>query len=84
MTILKEEPTHVKRMSQHNDHNYIQQRRQNAQTGNMITGFKMPRPIAHEEDNTEDKMGNPIEEMEILIVNLDVFALQDNQKIKSA
>lgn len=81
MTILKEEPTQVKRMSQHNDHNYIQQQRQNAWTGNTITGFKMP--IAHEVDSTEDKMGNPIEEMEILIVNLDVFALQDNQKIKS-
>lgn len=44
----------------------------------MISGFKMPRPIAHEVDNTEDKMGNPIREMEILIVNLGVFALQDN------
>lgn len=70
MTIPKEEPTHVKRMSNHNDHNYIQQGRQNAQTGKMITGFKIPRSIAHKVDNTKDKMGNPIREMEILIVAL--------------
>lgn len=44
----------------------------------MITGFKMPRPIAEKEDNTKDKMGHPIREMEILLMNLDVFALQDN------
>lgn len=39
----------------------------------------MPRPIAHKVDSTKDNLGNPIREMEILIVNLDVFALQDRK-----
>ena len=39
----------------------------------------MPRPMAHKVDSTKDNMGNPIREMEILIVNLDVFTLPDRK-----